>query len=1061
MISSENPGAESTPSTAGSNAPADGRVAENTVVKRKLPESVQKGTHVETSPQGRYLRFEEKLGSGQYKDVYRAYDTWEGIEVAWNTVNMKMLPKEDRKRIMNEVRLLQNLEHKNLVQFHGSWVNREKEQVVFVTEIVVNGSLKDFINKVELIRWKVVKRWVRQILRGLTYLHSKIPPIIHRDLKCDNIFINGHTGDIRIGDLGLSTSSTRTDKTMSVLGTPEFMAPELYDESYNEKVDIYAFGMCVLEMITKQRPYSECNNAAQIYKRVVARVLPSVLDRIQPRQAADIIRLCLQFDPNERPTAEQLLAHPFLSEKSEECDNEEVGLLPVPMLGDGEGGGSGFGSGSLGWLADSPLPLPSLAEEDNLTEMPSLEGAAGGGLPDHMSDRSSGRSRRNSATSPIHIGAGEGIEGFMEGPTISREVSIGHLQAEDDDQDDHEHEHLLASMPNAETQMRNILLPEGRADRESDYNENDPTTQPEKPLQSPTPYPGLQNQNHLASNNIQQQQQQGVNNTVQSSQGGGQLQPKFSKQGQQPKRLDSIGSGGVGVGGSSAVGQGGGPMATVLEESSSQTSLDTPTSTSVGTHIHTHTHSTKAVDIVPNFLHPPSYSAGRMTWMSTEGTEHSSGGGEESEAGALHLSHFISGPASYGGQSALADLSYPHLQRTTSTPMEETEPLEQMCTIKEARSQGTERDVMRLVMHTLVKGRLQEVEFDFNLEHDAADAVAAEMIKELDLPDHELGQIGDTITSLAERSRKRRLKRTPSNTTLNPSLGHSGVYSSTGSTSAFNSVTGGLNLGLGLANGMSTLQGGGSVHEMALSALDDSVSGGVGAKANNEPPVSEIPFPHTLSDRSLGAWNSREEPPPDQPDKFLEAVASAAATVASSTGGGGDGSQSDSDLERDGEHARNREGFLKKLRLAKIAYQSRHANLSNAYNECMEEHRRQQEKFRKDCEEFDRKKIKMEQEFNIRVEEIQREWAELEGKLRKSRLEARKGGTPSESTQGTAGDVAELELLFPVELGIGERSSNRELSSLSDTASSLAQQQIFQSAPGMSTSNKEPGSVVK
>jgi WNK lysine deficient protein kinase len=60
---------------------------------------------------------------------------------------------------------------------------------------------------------------------------------MHRDLKCDNIFINGHTGDIRIGDLGLSTSSTRTDKTMSVLGTPEFMAPELYDESYNEKVN--------------------------------------------------------------------------------------------------------------------------------------------------------------------------------------------------------------------------------------------------------------------------------------------------------------------------------------------------------------------------------------------------------------------------------------------------------------------------------------------------------------------------------------------------------------------------------------------------------------------------------------------------------------------------------------------------------------------------------------------------------------------------------------------------------------------------------------------------------
>lgn len=69
-----------------------------------------------------------------------------------------------------------------------------------------------FIRKVEMIRWRVVKRWARQILRGMNYLHSQDPPIIHRDLKCDNIFINGAAGDIRIGDLGLSTSNTRSEK---------------------------------------------------------------------------------------------------------------------------------------------------------------------------------------------------------------------------------------------------------------------------------------------------------------------------------------------------------------------------------------------------------------------------------------------------------------------------------------------------------------------------------------------------------------------------------------------------------------------------------------------------------------------------------------------------------------------------------------------------------------------------------------------------------------------------------------------------------------------------------
>ena len=172
---------------------------------------------VEKSPAERYIRFKEKLGSGAYKDVYRAYDTIEGIEVAWNVVKLGGVPKAERQRIVNEVRLLERLHHPNIISFHGSWVNRETERVIFVTEILSSGTLKSFVQKVQLIRWKIFKRWAKQILRGLEYLHSQDPPIIHRDLKCDNIFINGTSGDLRIGDFGLSTAINKKNQVSQCL----------------------------------------------------------------------------------------------------------------------------------------------------------------------------------------------------------------------------------------------------------------------------------------------------------------------------------------------------------------------------------------------------------------------------------------------------------------------------------------------------------------------------------------------------------------------------------------------------------------------------------------------------------------------------------------------------------------------------------------------------------------------------------------------------------------------------------------------------------------------------
>lgn len=86
-------------------------------------------------------------------------------------------------------------------------------------------------------------------------------------MKCDNLFVNGFNGEIKIRDLGLAIVMQQPI-AHSIIGTPEFMAPKLYDEEYNELVDIFSFGMCMLDMVTCEYPYSECENLAQIYKRL-------------------------------------------------------------------------------------------------------------------------------------------------------------------------------------------------------------------------------------------------------------------------------------------------------------------------------------------------------------------------------------------------------------------------------------------------------------------------------------------------------------------------------------------------------------------------------------------------------------------------------------------------------------------------------------------------------------------------------------------------------------------------------------------------------------------------
>ncbi|XP_057783235.1 serine/threonine-protein kinase WNK1-like isoform X3 [Salvia miltiorrhiza] len=267
---------------------------------------------VEVDPTGRYGRYNEILGKGASKTVYRAFDEYEGIEVAWNQVKLYdfLQSPEDLERLYCEIHLLKTLKHKNIMKLCTSWVDTANRNINFVTEMFTSGTLRQYRLKHKRVNIRAIKHWCRQILQGLLYLHSHDPPVIHRDLKCDNIFINGNQGEVKIGDLGLA-AILRKSHAARCVGTPEFMAPEVYEEEYNELVDIYSFGMCILEMVTFEYPYSECTHPAQIYKKVISGKKPDALYKVKDAEVRRFVEKCLAT-VSDRLSAWELLNDPFL-----------------------------------------------------------------------------------------------------------------------------------------------------------------------------------------------------------------------------------------------------------------------------------------------------------------------------------------------------------------------------------------------------------------------------------------------------------------------------------------------------------------------------------------------------------------------------------------------------------------------------------------------------------------------------------------------------------------------------------------------------------------------------
>lgn len=257
----------------------------------------------------------EKIGNGAFGTVFRAIDTETADYFAVKCIPLK--PYKDHsckliKLIQKEVNILKTLNHPNIIKYYQTDLDIHNNEISIIIEYASNGNLQTFASEFKPLSHKVLQRFTREILMALSYMHGK--GIIHRDLKCSNILI-AEDSSIKLSDFGLSKLIESDAKVLEIAGSLYWMAPEMFTNSgYSFAADIWSLGCTVVEMMTGNPPWANtCKSVKDIIKAISS---PNNFPDIPScsTELKDFLLKCFTRKPEDRPSAEDLLRHPFLTD---------------------------------------------------------------------------------------------------------------------------------------------------------------------------------------------------------------------------------------------------------------------------------------------------------------------------------------------------------------------------------------------------------------------------------------------------------------------------------------------------------------------------------------------------------------------------------------------------------------------------------------------------------------------------------------------------------------------------------------------------------------------------
>ncbi|XP_069991896.1 mitogen-activated protein kinase kinase kinase kinase 3 isoform X2 [Penaeus vannamei] len=264
------------------------------------------------NPQDEYELI-QRIGSGTYGDVYKAKRLITNEFAAIKVI--KLEPGDDFTIIQQEILMMKDCRHPNIVAYFGSYLRRDKLWICM--EFCGGGSLQDIYHITGPLQERQIGYMCRETLRGLEYLHRMGK--MHRDIKGANILLT-ENGDVKLADFGVSAQITATiSKRKSFIGTPYWMAPEVAaverKGGYNQLCDIWAVGITAIELAELQPPMFDLHPMRALFLMSKSGFKPPTLkDKAKWTQNFHhFVKLSLTKNPKRRPTADKLLLHPFVA----------------------------------------------------------------------------------------------------------------------------------------------------------------------------------------------------------------------------------------------------------------------------------------------------------------------------------------------------------------------------------------------------------------------------------------------------------------------------------------------------------------------------------------------------------------------------------------------------------------------------------------------------------------------------------------------------------------------------------------------------------------------------